>query len=55
VPPTALAAPHPVDSGFDLGLHAADEFAIGGDQGLFGFDLGDDGAINSPINGLKNV
>ncbi len=36
-------APHPVDSGLDLGLHAADEFAIGGNEGLLDFDLGEGG------------
>jgi len=32
-----------VNGGFDLGLHAPDEFAVGVDQGLLGFDFGDDG------------
>jgi hypothetical protein len=36
-------APRTVNGGFDLGFRAADEFEVGGDQGLLGFDLGDDG------------
>lgn len=42
-------APHPVDRGFDLGLHAADQFAVGVDEGLLGFDLGDDGALGGEL------
>ena len=40
-----LCTPHPVNRGLDLGLHAADQFAVGVDEGLLGFDLGGDGAL----------
>ena len=29
----------------DLFLEACNQFAVGGDQGLLGFDLGDDGLL----------
>ena len=29
----------------DFFLEAGDEFAVGGDQGLLGFDFGDDGLL----------
>jgi len=44
-----LVTPHPVNGALDLGFHAADEFAVGGDQGLLGFDLGDDGALGFEV------
>lgn len=37
--------PNPIDGGFDLGLEAGDQFAIGIDQRLLGFDFGNDGAL----------
>ena len=33
------------DGGLDFFLEAGDEFAVGGDEGLLGFDLGDDGLL----------
>lgn len=46
---SGLAAPHPVNGGFDHGFHAADEIAVGGDQSLLGLDHGDDGALDACI------
>ncbi len=43
------ATPYAVDGGLDFGFHAADEFAVGVDQGLLGFDLGDDGALGGEV------
>lgn len=36
-------APHAGEGGLDLLLEAGDQFAVGGDQRLLSFDLGDDG------------
>ena len=33
------------EGGLDLLLEAGDQFAVGGDQRLLGFDLGDDGLL----------
>src|SRR4030067_168639 len=38
-------APHTGESGLNLFLKAGNQFAVGGDQRLLGFDLGDDGAL----------
>jgi len=35
-------APNAGEGGLDLFLEASDQFAVGGDQHLLGFDLGDD-------------
>ena len=37
--------PYSVNRGLDLCLHTADQFAVGVDESLLGFDLGDDGAL----------
>ena len=38
-------APDAGEGGLDLLLEAGDQFAVGGDQRLLGFDLGDDGLL----------
>ncbi|WP_168708896.1 hypothetical protein [Metallibacterium scheffleri] len=38
-------APDAGAGGLDFLREAGDEFAVGGDQHLFGFDLGDDGLL----------
>ena len=38
-------APDAGEGGLDLLLEAGDQFAVGGDQHLLGFDLGDDGLL----------
>ena len=38
-------APDAGEGGLDLVLEAGDQFAVGGDQRLLGFDLGDDGLL----------
>ena len=38
-------APDAGEGGLDLFLEAGDQFAVGGDQRLLGFDLGDDGLL----------
>jgi hypothetical protein len=38
-------APHAGKRGLNLLLKACDEFAVGGDQCLLGFDFGDDGLL----------
>ena len=38
-------APDAGEGGLDLLLKTGDQFAVGGDQRLFGFDLGDDGLL----------
>ena len=40
-----LFAPDAGEGGLDLLLEAGDQFAVGGDQRLLGFDLGDDGLL----------
>src|SRR3989344_5612536 len=40
-----LFAPDASESGLDLLLEAGSQFAVGGDQRLLGFDLGDDGLL----------
>ena len=37
--------PHAGEGGLDLLLEAGDQFAVGGDEELLGFDLGDDGLL----------
>ena len=45
-PPGRLVlAPDAGEGGLDLLLEAGDQFAVGGDQRLLGFDLGDDGLL----------
>ncbi len=38
-------APDAGERGLDFLLEAGDQFAVGGDQPLLGFDLGDDGLL----------
>jgi hypothetical protein len=38
-------APNAGEGGLDFLLEAGDQFAVGGDQRLLGFDLGDDGLL----------
>ena len=40
-----VLAPDAGEGGLDLLLEAGDQFAVGGDQRLLGFDLGDDGLL----------
>jgi hypothetical protein len=40
-----ILAPHAGECGLDFLLEAGDQFAVGGDQRLLGFDLGDDGLL----------
>ena len=40
-----VSSPHAGEGGLDLLLKAGDQFAVGGDQHLLGFDLGDDGLL----------
>ena len=40
-----LLAPDAGEGGLDLLLEAGDQFAVGGNQRLLGFDLGDDGLL----------
>ena len=40
-----ILAPDAGEGGLDLLLEAGDQFAVGGDQRLLGFDLGDDGLL----------
>ena len=40
-----LFAPDAGEGGLDFFLEAGDQFAVGGDEGLLGFDLGDDGLL----------
>ena len=41
--------PHAVDGGFDFGFEAGDQLPVGIDQGLLGFDFGDDGALGFEV------
>ena len=41
----ALISPDAGEGGLDFFLEAGDQFAVGGDQRLLGFDLGDDGLL----------
>ena len=40
-----IFAPDAGEGGLDLGFEARNQFAVGGDQRLLGFDFGDDGAL----------
>ena len=40
-------SPHPCEGGLDLLLEAGDQFAVGGNEPLLAFDLGDDGLLRS--------
>ena len=40
-----IFTPDTGEGGLDLLLEAGDQFAVGGDQRLLGFDLGDDGLL----------
>ncbi|MBK7491597.1 MAG: hypothetical protein IPI17_06000 [Nitrosomonas sp.] len=42
-------SPDAVDDGFDFILENADQFLVGIDQALFGFDLGDDSALGVDV------
>ena len=42
-----LVSPDAGEGGLDLALETGDEFAVGGDEGLLGFDFGDDGLLGS--------
>ena len=41
-----FVSPDAREGGLDLLLEAGDQFAVGGDQRLLGFDLGDDGLLS---------
>ncbi|MBK7012052.1 MAG: hypothetical protein IPH43_04795 [Xanthomonadales bacterium] len=41
--------------GLDLLLEAGDQLAIGGDQRLLGFDLGDDGLLRGDVVRDRNL
>lgn len=41
-----LFAPDAGERGLDFSLEAGNQFAVGGDQCLLGFDLGDDGLLH---------
>ena len=41
-----VLSPHPCDSHLNLLLEAVDQFAVRIDQGLIGFDFGDDGLLS---------
>lgn len=41
-----LLSPHPGQGCLDFLLEAGDQFAVGVDQRLLGFDLGDDGLLD---------
>ena len=43
--PILLFAPDAGEGCLDLLLEAGDQFAVGGDQSLLGFDFGDDGLL----------
>ena len=48
--------PHPANRGLALGLHAADQFAVGVDESLLGFDLGDDSALGvARLDGITPI
>ena len=40
--PSTFSSPHTGEGGLDLLLEAGNQFPIGGDERLLGFDLGDD-------------
>jgi hypothetical protein len=40
-----ILAPYAREGGLDFSLEAGDQFTVGGDQGLFGFDFGDYGFL----------
>lgn len=40
-----LFSPDAGEGGLDFGFEAGDEFAVGVNEGLFGFDFGDDGLL----------
>jgi len=42
--------PHPVHRDHNLGFHTMDQFAVGIDKGLLGFNLGDDVALDKLSN-----
>ncbi|WP_309678936.1 hypothetical protein [Polaromonas sp.] len=51
-----MLLPHtPSNHGFYLGRHAADQFAVGVNEGLLGFDLGDDGALGGEVGEWKRI